>query len=229
MKRMIVILCVFIIAGKVFSQIYEIIDKPLVVTNPSLFPYGVNINMKSSSSVRWAREFNFSYNGKGNIFSFGVVANGINMEYGYIGGNRLDNSNTNYANPYMVFLPNGRVGIGTLSPKYLLDVNGTFRSNELLVSGIIKAREVKIEINAGADFVFSSDYNLKPLSEVESFVKKNKHLPEIPSEKEMIENGINVNEMQIKLLQKIEELTLYVIDLKKENEAIKKKLKELEK
>lgn len=87
------------------------------------------------------------------------------------------------------------------------------------INGKLIAKEVEIKVDTGADFVFKPDYNLMPLSEVESFVKENQHLPNIPSEKEMKEYGLNVNDMQIKLLQKIEELTLYVIELKKENEA----------
>lgn len=82
----------------------------------------------------------------------------------------------------------------------------------LEVGGTIKAREVKVEITAGADHVFNPDYELKPLSEVEAFVKSNKHLPEIQSEKQMQNDGLNINEFQMKLLQKIEELTLYVIE-----------------
>lgn len=86
---------------------------------------------------------------------------------------------------------------------------------------------MNIRVNAGADFVFSPDYQLKPLSEVEAFVKENKHLPEIPSEKQMVENGLNVNEMQIKLLLKIEELTLYVIEQNKQNKDLQKQIDEL--
>lgn len=95
----------------------------------------------------------------------------------------------------------GDIGIGTATPKEKLDVAGT-----------IRAKEVKVEVNAGADHVFNEDYNLKALSEVETFVKENKHLPEIQSEKQMQEEGLNINEFQIKLLKKIEELTLYVIE-----------------
>jgi len=62
------------------------------------------------------------------------------------------------------------------------------------------------------DHVFHSDYNLRPLNELEQFVKQNHHLPEIPTAKEVIENGLDLGEMQGKLLLKIEELTLYIIE-----------------
>jgi len=99
--------------------------------------------------------------------------------------------------------------------------------DKLVVGGTVYAREVKVEVNAGADHVFKPEYNLKPLAEVETFIQENNHLPEIPSEKQMQQDGLNVNEFQIKLLQKIEELTLYVIELKKENATIKEQLNNL--
>jgi hypothetical protein len=105
----------------------------------------------------------------------------------------------------------GHIAIGSETAKYMLDVAGT-----------IRAKEVKIEMNAGDDHIFYSNYCLMPLSEVETFVKENKHLPEIPSEKQMVQEGLNVNEMQIKLLQKIEELTLYVIEQDKKIEILQK-------
>lgn len=113
----------------------------------------------------------------------------------------------------------GNIGIGTLSPRAKLDVKGA-----------VRAKEVKIEVNAGegADFVFEPDYQLRSLTEVETFIKDNKHLPEIPSAKEMQEKGLNVNEMQIKLLQKIEELTLYVIEQQKQLDEQVRKNSELE-
>jgi len=69
------------------------------------------------------------------------------------------------------------------------------------------------------DFVFQADYNLRPLSEVKRFVQENQHLPEIPSECEIREEGLSLEEMQLKLLQKVEELTLYVIQLEETNTA----------
>ena len=110
-----------------------------------------------------------------------------------------------------------RLGIGTSNPQYTLDVNGSIRAKEILVE------------TTGADFVFADNYRLRPLSEVEAFITENKHLPEIQSAQEMQENGVSVSELQTKLLQKIEELTLYLIqqeqtiqELRKEVELLKK-------
>ncbi len=102
----------------------------------------------------------------------------------------------------------GNVGIGTHTP-------GNFK---LAVEGTIGAREVKVTTAAWADFVFHPTYKLRTLGEVEQFIKTNNHLPEIPTEAEVKENGIGLGEMNAKLLQKIEELTLYMIELKNENE-----------
>lgn len=96
------------------------------------------------------------------------------------------------------------------------------------VAGTIRAKEVKVEINAGADHVFNHKYDLKPLSDVEEFIKENKHLPEIPSEQQMQAEGLNMNEFQIKLLQKIVELTLYVIQQEKKNLELEQKLETLQ-
>ncbi|HMM05032.1 hypothetical protein [Dysgonomonas sp.] len=126
-------------------------------------------------------------------------------------------------------LKNGFVGIGTITPSSQLEVNGAIQGKQLDINGTIRSKEVKIEATGWSDFVFDKNYKLPTLSEVESHINKYKHLPDIPSEKEVLENGVNVVEMQAKLLQKIEELTLYVIDLKKENESIKQELKGLRK
>ena len=105
---------------------------------------------------------------------------------------------------------NGNVGIGT-----------TTTDAKLTVAGNIHSREVKVSVDAGADFVFDQQYPLNPLDSLEKFVIKNKHLPEIASAKEMQERGMNLSEMNIKLLQKVEELTLYIIDQKKSMDDLK--------
>ena len=114
----------------------------------------------------------------------------------------------------MVISNTGNVGIGlgTTLPTNKLDVLGTIRCTELIVT------------SAWADFVFEEGYKLPALSEVEDFISTNKHLPGIPSEAEVKENGVSVGSISSKLLQKIEELTLYVIDIKKENNLLKGEL-----
>jgi hypothetical protein len=141
---------------------------------------------------------------------FANIDNGINGLQIQTASSTASYSNLGYSTK-MTICTNGNIGIGTINPSYLLDVLGT-----------IRAKEVKVDLNGVADFVFDSNYKLRPLSEVEQYVKEHKHLQEIPSAKEVEQNGVSLGEMQNKLLQKVEELTLYVIELKKENELQKK-------
>ncbi|MEM6717743.1 MAG: hypothetical protein AAF611_00365 [Bacteroidota bacterium] len=96
---------------------------------------------------------------------------------------------------------------------------------ELFVKKGIRTQKVKVDLAAGvwADYVFDKDYDLKPLEDVEAFINTNGHLPNVPSATEIEKEGLNLGEMDAKLLEKIEELTLYVIELKKEINALKSK------
>jgi uncharacterized protein YjbI with pentapeptide repeats len=108
----------------------------------------------------------------------------------------------------------GNIGVGVANPQAKLDVNGD-----------IRATEIRVEANGNtADFVFDENYVLKDLKEVEKFILENKHLPDIPSAKEMEASGVNLAEMNKLLLQKIEELTLYVISLQKEKDSLRAEL-----
>jgi hypothetical protein len=113
----------------------------------------------------------------------------------------------------------GNVLIGKTSQtnsSYKLDVNGNARANGIVVN------------TTGADFVFNDKYALRKLSEVKSYIDQNHHLPEIPSAEQMKKDGLNVGEMNTKLLQKIEELTLYLIDKDKQVMQLKSQVEQLQ-
>lgn len=103
----------------------------------------------------------------------------------------------------------GYVGIGTSEP-----------SDRLSVNGKIRAKEIKVDNQNWPDYVFDPTYQLQSLTDVEQFIKEEKHLPGVPSAKDVKEHGVSLGEMNAILLRKIEELTLHVITLKKENEKI---------
>ncbi|MDD4553846.1 MAG: hypothetical protein PHP04_06575 [Bacteroidales bacterium] len=100
---------------------------------------------------------------------------------------------------------------------------------KLAVGGKVVCKEVEVTLTGLPDYVFNENYKLRSLYEVESFVKENKHLPDVPCEAEVVANGMNVGQMNATLLLKIEELTLYMINLQKENDALKARISKLEK
>ncbi|PRD44977.1 hypothetical protein [Sphingobacterium haloxyli] len=109
----------------------------------------------------------------------------------------------------------GKVGIGTSNPQAKLAVDGN-----------ILAKEIKVTNNiAVPDYVFEPDYHLSSLSDVEAYVKEHKHLPEIPSAKDIDRDGLDLGEMNLLLLKKVEELTLYLIEQQKEINSLKREVK----
>lgn len=112
--------------------------------------------------------------------------------------------------------PAGYIGIGTSKPKYLLDVKGTMRANSILIESVDKF----------ADFVFEEGYILRSLAEVEKHILEKGHLPEIPNAQQVKDDGLDLVKMQVQLLQKIEELTLYTIQQEKRIQELESKLKE---
>ncbi|MFZ6009289.1 MAG: hypothetical protein ACOYXT_02985 [Bacteroidota bacterium] len=110
----------------------------------------------------------------------------------------------------------GNVGIGTTSP-----------DSKLTVKGNIHTQEVRVDLLGAVapDYVFEENYNLPSLQEIETYIKENKHLPEVPSAKEMEANGMNLKEMNLLLLKKVEELTLHMIEQQKKIYELETKLK----
>ena len=115
-------------------------------------------------------------------------------------------------------LGNGNVGIGTSMPTELLSVNGNIRT-----------REIKVETTNWPDYVFEEDYQVGKLEELESYIKTNKHLPDMPTAKEAESNGVDLGDLVKKLLKNQEELTLHVVAQEKKIKALQKQLKEKQK
>jgi hypothetical protein len=164
--------------------------------------------------------------GKGNKIIFTAYGNDLQgpqirsyLTFASANDSRMGLVLSSYSKGYMdeLFLIDGNVGIGKANPTNKLDVKGTIHS-----------QEVKVDLLGWSDFVFKKEYNLPTLAEVEKHINEKGHLENIPSEDEVLKNGINLGEMNAKLLQKIEELTLYTIqqskeiqDLKEENKSFK--------
>ncbi|HEY8898621.1 MAG TPA: hypothetical protein VIM79_27520 [Niastella sp.] len=178
--------------------------KLLVYDNPSTnVQAGFGIDMSNIGGGRELTVFHPSSNGIDGKISFGRIleSTGAYTETVRITGE-------------------GNVGIGTTNP-------GSFK---LAVEGAMAARSVKVTSSQFADYVFEPTYKLRPLSTVESYINENKHLPGMPSAKEIEkEGGFELAAMNVKLLEKIEELTLYVIEIKKENEQMKKENAQMKK
>ena len=109
------------------------------------------------------------------------------------------------------------IGTGTVNPAYKLSVLGSIRSTEIVVE------------TGWADYVFDDKYKLKSLDEVEKFIAQNKHLPNIPSAAEIEKNGLHLGDTQKRMMEKIEELTLYIIQQQKEIDGLKEKFSNLNK
>lgn len=136
--------------------------------------------------------------------------------FGYSGGSLATNTGGTTKN-ILIWKEDGSVGIGT-------DKTAGFK---LSVEGKIRAREIEVNADTWADYVFAKNYNLMPLEDLENFINTKNHLPNIPTAKEVTENGLNLGEMQIKQMEKIEELTLYLLEIKKQLDMVKEENKEL--
>lgn len=137
------------------------------------------------------------------------VKGSINTTSYYLNGSPFKESQWGNSGSNDIYFNSGKVGIGVTPSAYMLEVKGT-----------IKACEARVNLT-GCDFVFDKKYKLMSLYDLEKFINEKKHLPEIPTAKEMEKDGAEIGMMQSKLLQKIEELTLYTIELNKKFDALK--------
>jgi hypothetical protein len=149
----------------------------------------------------------------GNGFVQQVTENGA-LNIGYM----LSSTDSSwYAGvPSMTMLYTGNIGIGTTAPIHPLQVAGIIGAEEVIVS------------STGADYVFKPDYYLRPLSELATYIKENHRLPGIPSAEEAQAKGVGLGDMQTKMLAKVEELTLHLIQVDQENQELRTRIAKLE-
>lgn len=207
MKRLILTCFLFLSVLIAHAQFQQLTGETKLIN-----PNGRTLFLERDNEDSWLtfHDFNDSW------YSFGIDrSNGGMLSLNY--GGHLTSTQ-------FVMDSNGNIGIGTANPL----------GWRLAVNGNIRAKEVKVE-TSWADFVFEKGYALPSLEEVEAHIKEKGHLKDIPSAAEVSENGIQLGAMNSKLLQKIEELTLYMIDLnkdlqdlKKENETLKRQLTNLQ-
>lgn len=144
----------------------------------------------------------------------------------------LSISTANWQYPIFSARENGKILMGVNAYNSSLASCSDCNSYRLFVKDGIKTEKVKVEfanVNGWADYVFSDSYKLLPLNDVKKFISLNKHLPEVPSAEEVVKNGVELKEMNVLLLKKIEELTLHLIDLNEKVEKQNEKIQQLEK
>lgn len=130
----------------------------------------------------------------------------------------------NFGNYYLFLADNGKVSIG-LDPNNPNTYSGDYK---LYVAKGIMTEKVKVALQNSsdwADYVFKSDYNLMPLDNLQDYIKQNGHLPNVPSADEVVENGIDMAKMDARLLEKIEELTLYILQQEQRIKSLESQLK----
>ncbi|MFZ4520870.1 MAG: hypothetical protein ACOYNC_04155 [Bacteroidales bacterium] len=197
-----------------------------------------SVNMKAADGEQFLMAFRKANGGYHDILqSCYINSLGVFAEYQYF---RFDNqkwemrqgvADAEFKNNGKVFFNNNVAGgvFGPTAGAVGIGVTSMPAGSKLAVAGKVVCKEVEVTLAAFPDYVFSSDYKLRSLYDVENFINANKHLPEVPSAAEVTSNGLNLGDMNATLLQKVEELTLYMIQLQKENDALKARVSNLEK
>jgi len=185
----------------------------IMSTDPSFESISVKMDGNSVPALRFTRWTGVSSH-QHNAF-IGQFSNSALGEYSFaIGTGFSAAGDQNFNNNIITATLAGNVGIGTPDPKGF----------KLAVEGKIWAKEVQVALtNPGPDYVFEKDYKLLSLEETKAYIDANKHLPEVPSAKEMEKNGVQLGEMNMLLLKKVEELTLYIIEQEKRIQKLENK------
>jgi hypothetical protein len=172
----------------------------LHIKSPAGANYGVTTESSSNGKI-----VTLSHDGTAGIISTGSLSGSVSSPLNFSTGGSVR----------MTISETGQIGIGTSTI-----------TAELTVAGKIHAREVKVNVGAGTgpDYVFASEYPLPTLKELERYINANNHLPEVPAAKVMETEGVNVSEMNMLLLKKVEEMTLYVIAQEKKIDSLKEEL-----
>ena len=188
---------------------------PIIRGNGGYIPAGIKFRDDSYTSSGQIREWAI-YKGNGWLKGLGF------MRY-----DAVNACGSGICDVPLILLDDGNVHIGT--PQKSLTVRSKVEIwDNVKVDAKLEAKEVKVTQAPTADFVFADTYELPKLEDVEKHIKKSKHLPEIASAKEMEKEGVNIGEFQIKLLQKIEELTLYSIEQNKQIKFLLERVEKLE-
>lgn len=194
-------------------------------------PLGLQTSL--SFNMYYANAFRFMSNGYGANITYspssGIMSFTTSQTKGTPGDVAFFNSTS------VAIDSNGYMGIGTSAPKAKLHVASSMVIGSssitpatgylLSVDGKIISEEIRVQLNTNwPDYVFQKNYSLKPLAEVENFINANNHLPGIPSAKQVADEGLMLGDMQKRVLEKVEELTLYMIQLDKENQQLKQQV-----
>jgi hypothetical protein len=181
--------------------------------------------------------YTFAYAGSGtpwngSLLSFGGFTNNydtqISADYGPNGGGHMSfrtrNGDTQTWNGWNEFYHSGNLNRADVD-----FTAKTVNSTSVYNNGNLWSKEIRVAVtNPWGDYVFNKDYPLRSLENLKNYIKQNHHLPELPSAGQVEKQGINIGEINTVLVKKVEELTLYLINLKKDNEKLNERLKKLE-
>ncbi len=204
---------VYIRGGKAGSNVIinDILDLGNVTIGTNIPDANTKLTLQTAADFSTALSIrNPSGSAKFNAF-LGGPGNGNTISLGTPGAMPIA-LYTNSANRIFITAA-GNVGIGTDNP-----------TNKLSVYGNIRSTEVIVETANWPDYVFNKRYQLQPLAEVEKYIQQNNHLPNIPSANEIEKSGLQLGDMQKRMMEKMEELTLYIIQQQKEIDALRKKV-----